>query len=102
MPLRSYRVNLRAVVARCDLNHRDPPRAIPCRVSSKKTNIVFCSQHLWYPSRSDSLASLYFPPTHLSFCWKTGFIPYAGNGYAFLLPAKYNPTKERPFPNQDA
>jgi len=31
----------------------------------------------------------------------SGFIPYAGNGYAFLLPSKYNPTKERPFPNQD-
>jgi len=31
----------------------------------------------------------------------TGFLPYAGDGYAFLLPAKYNPTKERPFPNTD-
>ena len=27
--------------------------------------------------------------------------PYAGDGYAFLLPSKYNPSKERPFPNQD-
>lgn len=31
----------------------------------------------------------------------TGFVPYAGDGYAFLLPSKYNPTKERPFPNTD-
>lgn len=31
----------------------------------------------------------------------TGFIPFAGDGYAFLLPSKYNPTRERPFPNQD-
>mmetsp|Transcript_30056 Transcript_30056/g.75284 ORF Transcript_30056/g.75284 Transcript_30056/m.75284 type:complete len:260 (+) Transcript_30056:80-859(+) len=31
----------------------------------------------------------------------SGFIPYAGNGYAMLVPSKYNPTKERPFPNQD-
>jgi len=30
----------------------------------------------------------------------SGFIPYAGDGYAFLLPSKYNPTRERPFPNQ--
>ena len=32
----------------------------------------------------------------------TGFVPYAGNGYAFLLPSKYNPTKERPFPDTDS
>ena len=31
-----------------------------------------------------------------------GFIPFSGDGYAFLLPAKYNPTRERPFPNCDA
>jgi len=31
----------------------------------------------------------------------SGFIPYSGDGYAFLLPAKYNPSRERPFPNQD-
>ena len=31
-----------------------------------------------------------------------GFVPYAGDGYAFLLPSKYNPSKERPFPNTDA
>jgi len=31
----------------------------------------------------------------------SGFLPYAGNGYAFLVPAKMNPTKERPFPNCD-
>ena len=31
-----------------------------------------------------------------------GFIPYSGDGYAFLLPSKYNPTRERPFPNCDA
>ena len=32
----------------------------------------------------------------------SGFIPFSGDGYAFLLPAKYNPTRERPFPNCDA
>lgn len=32
----------------------------------------------------------------------SGFIPYAGNGYAFLLPSKYNPSKERPFPDTDS
>jgi hypothetical protein len=31
-----------------------------------------------------------------------GFIPYSGDGYAFLLPSKYHPTRERPFPNCDA
>ena len=31
-----------------------------------------------------------------------GFIPFSGDGYAFLLPSKYNPTRERPFPNCDA
>jgi len=30
-----------------------------------------------------------------------GFVPYAGDGFAFLLPSKYNPSKERPFPNTD-
>lgn len=30
-----------------------------------------------------------------------GFVPFAGDGYAFLLPSKYNPSKERPFPNTD-
>jgi len=36
----------------------------------------------------------------LSVCF-SGFIPYSGDGYAFLLPSKYNPSRERPFPNQD-
>merc|ERR1712205_209551 len=31
----------------------------------------------------------------------TGFVPYAGDGFAFLLPSKYNPSKERPFPNME-
>ena len=31
----------------------------------------------------------------------SGFLPYAGDGYAFLLPAGYNPGKERPFPGTD-
>eukprot|EP00884_Botryococcus_braunii_P014940 jgi/Botrbrau1/23447/Bobra.106_1s0007.1 len=28
---------------------------------------------------------------------KTGFIPYQGEGFSLLLPAKWNPSKERPF-----
>lgn len=28
----------------------------------------------------------------------TGFVPYAGEGFAFLLPATWNPSKEREFP----
>lgn len=28
----------------------------------------------------------------------TGFVPYAGEGYALLLPAKWNPSKEFDFP----
>lgn len=28
-----------------------------------------------------------------------GFIPYAGEGYALLLPSKWNPSKEKDFPN---
>jgi hypothetical protein len=31
----------------------------------------------------------------------SGFIPFAGDGYAMLVPSKYNPSKERPFPFQD-
>jgi len=31
----------------------------------------------------------------------SGFLPFAGDGYALLVPAKFNPSKERPFPNQD-
>ena len=31
----------------------------------------------------------------------SGFIPFAGDGYACLIPAKYNPSRERPFPHQD-
>ena len=27
-----------------------------------------------------------------------GFVPYAGEGYALLLPSKWNPSKERDFP----
>jgi len=29
----------------------------------------------------------------------SGFVPYAGEGYALLLPSKWNPSKERDFPN---
>ena len=29
---------------------------------------------------------------------KSGFVPYAGNGYAFLLPTKWNPSKEKEYP----
>ena len=29
---------------------------------------------------------------------KSGFVPYAGEGYALLVPAKWNPSKEFDFP----
>lgn len=29
----------------------------------------------------------------------TGFVPYAGEGFSLLLPSKWNPSKEREFPN---
>lgn len=29
----------------------------------------------------------------------TGFVPYAGDGFALLIPARWNPSKERDFPN---
>jgi hypothetical protein len=32
---------------------------------------------------------------------KSGFVPYAGEGYALLLPSKWNPSKEREFPGVD-
>ena len=29
-------------------------------------------------------------------CWSfTGFIPYSGDGFALLLPSKWNPSKEK-------
>jgi len=31
----------------------------------------------------------------------TGFTPYEGDGYTILLPAKWNPSKERDFPGTD-
>jgi hypothetical protein len=30
---------------------------------------------------------------------KSGFVPYAGEGFALLLPSKYNPSKEKEFDN---
>lgn len=30
---------------------------------------------------------------------KSGFVAYAGEGYSMLLPAKWNPSKEKDFPN---
>ena len=30
-----------------------------------------------------------------------GFVPYAGDGYALLLPGKWNPSKEREFAGMD-
>merc|ERR1719428_2013663 len=30
---------------------------------------------------------------------KSGFVAYAGEGYSLLLPAKWNPSKEKDFPN---
>lgn len=32
---------------------------------------------------------------------KSGFVPYAGEGYALLLPAKWNPSKEKDFEGVD-
>ena len=29
---------------------------------------------------------------------KSGYIPYAGNGYALLVPSKWNPSKEKEYP----
>lgn len=29
---------------------------------------------------------------------RAGFVPYAGEGYALLIPSKWNPSKERDFP----
>lgn len=29
---------------------------------------------------------------------KTGFVPYAGEGFSVLLPSKWNPSKEKDFP----
>ncbi len=29
---------------------------------------------------------------------KSGFVPYAGDGFALLLPSKWNPSKELDFP----
>jgi len=31
----------------------------------------------------------------------SGYVPYAGDGYALLLPTKFNPSKEREFPGID-
>jgi hypothetical protein len=30
--------------------------------------------------------------------WPAGFIPYAGEGFAVLIPSKWNPSKEQDFP----
>ena len=32
---------------------------------------------------------------------RAGFVPYAGDGYAMLLPGKWNPSKEREFAGMD-
>lgn len=34
-------------------------------------------------------------PSQLVRCPTPGFVPYAGEGYALLLPSKWNPSKER-------
>jgi hypothetical protein len=31
----------------------------------------------------------------------SGFVPFAGDGYALLVPGKFNPSKEREFPGMD-
>ena len=33
--------------------------------------------------------------SQLKCCPPAGFVPYAGEGYALLLPSKWNPSKER-------
>ncbi len=30
-----------------------------------------------------------------------GFVPYSGEGFALLLPSKYNPSKEKEFPGTE-
>ena len=60
--------------------------------------------------RADFLPSRFFPRSLTSSrrflprlsATPPGFIPFSGDGYAFLLPSKYNPTRERPFPTCDA
>lgn len=32
----------------------------------------------------------------------SGFVPYAGDGYALLIPSKYNPSQEKEYPGVDA
>lgn len=37
----------------------------------------------------------------LCWCWccvPAGFVPYAGEGFALLLPSKWNPSREQDFP----
>lgn len=31
----------------------------------------------------------------------SGFVPYSGEGFALLLPSKYNPSKEKEFPGTE-
>jgi hypothetical protein len=37
-------------------------------------------------------------PALLSFQNNAGFVPYSGEGFALLLPSKWNPSKEQDFP----
>lgn len=34
-------------------------------------------------------------------CRCVGFVPYSGEGYALLIPSKWNPSKERDFPGTE-
>ena len=53
------------------------------------------------PSPISTIYYLIFPspsPTSLTLPSLAGFTPYAGEGFAILLPAKWNPSKEKDFP----
>ena len=62
--------------------------------SARRLRVRVAPQLRFSPAGSDQANLSLSPPS--------GFIPYSGDGYAFLLPSKYNPSKERPFPGQDA
>lgn len=45
---------------------------------------------------------LFVPPQPKSHvCFAPGFVPYSGEGFALLLPSKYNPSKEKEFPGTE-
>lgn len=54
----------------------------------------------WTSQQSPFLKPLTLPSALFSclFSLTTGFVPYAGEGFALLLPSKWNPSKEQDFP----